>query len=211
MREQLRASFKNGFYVVLVFLFLLTTKALFRLRIEGRENLRRAGRYIAVARHKSYWDIPIVAVALGFWNRIHFISRKGLMRKIIGVRSIIRAYSTIIDRENFGRADFRRMLESIKRERLIGIFPEGTTQRQIDAKAGAVHFASLTRKELLPVNIRAEGPYPPKYPFGFPRVTVSIGVPFSVTALEEEPATEISRSEQYRRMSERLMLRVDNA
>jgi len=198
-------------YVVLVFFLLLITKTLFRLRIEGRENLRRAGRYIAVARHKSYWDIPIVAVAVGFWNRIHFISRKGLMREIIGVRSIIRAYSTIIDRENFGRADFRRMFEAIKRERLVGIFPEGTTRRQIDASSGAVHFATLTRKQLLPVNIRAKGPYPPQYPFGFPRVTVSIGVPFSVAALEEEPAIGISRSERHRLMSERLMLRVDNA
>ena len=124
---------------------------------------------------------------------------------------IIRSYSTIIDRENFGRSDFRRMLEAIKHERLVGIFPEGTTRHSVDAKAGAVHFAALAGKQLLPVNIQAVGPYPPRYPFGLPRLAVSIGRPVSVTELEEDLEAGISRSERHRVMSERLMERVDNA
>jgi 1-acyl-sn-glycerol-3-phosphate acyltransferase len=124
---------------------------------------------------------------------------------------IIRYYSTIIDRENFGRSDFRRMLNAIKHERLVGIFPEGTTRRRVDAKAGAIHFARLSRKALLPVNIQSAGPYPPQYPFKFPRMTVSIGEPVTVAALEHDVPTVASRSERYRAMSERLMEQVDNA
>ena len=127
------------------------------------------------------------------------------------VRIAIRAYSTVIDREHFTRDDFRRMLAAFKRERLIGLFPEGTTRARVDAKGGAIHFASLARKNFLPLNIRAEGPYPPKYPFRYPRVTLSIGVPVSVKELEQGLEDRETRSERYRDMSARLMQRVDTA
>jgi 1-acyl-sn-glycerol-3-phosphate acyltransferase len=103
------------------------------------------------------------------------------------------------------------MMEAIKRERLVGIFPEGTTRRRVDAKAGAVRFAELTKKLLLPVNIRARGPYPPRYPFRFPTVTVAIGTPFPVGELARDLDGEGARSERYRLMSEQLMRRVDTA
>ena len=133
------------------------------------------------------------------------------MRGVPVVQAIIRSFSTVIDRENFGRSDFRKMLEAMKGERLIGLFPEGTTRARVDAKAGAVHFARLTGKRILPVNIKSDGPYPPKYPFGLPRLSVSIGEPFDVSDLGSEVGEAGTRSEQMQRMSERLMVRVDNA
>jgi hypothetical protein len=42
-------------------------------------------------------------------------------------------------------------------------------------------------------------------------LTVSIGKPFDISELDESGTESSSRSEQYRRMSEDLMLRVDNA
>lgn len=186
-------------------------KIFFRIRIRGRENIARNGEYIIVARHRSYWDAPVVAVAMGIFRRVQFISRKGLMRDVPLVRSVIRAFSTIIDRENFGRGDFRKMLAAMKNERLIGLFPEGTTRAEVDAKAGAVHFAQLTGKRILPVNIRSDGPYPPEYPFRFPRLSASIGEPFDVSDLAAEVGETTTRSEQMQRMSEHLMIRVDNA
>lgn len=211
MSRQLRIRIKDGIYAFLVFLFFIVTKPLFRLRVKGRANIDRNGEYIVVARHRSYWDIPVFTIALGAWNRAHFIARKGLMKGNILMQAIIRAFATVIDRESFSKSDFRKMLTAVKRERLIGIFPEGTTRKRVDAKAGAIHFASIAGKQLLPVNIQAEGPYPPKYPLGFPRVTVSIGEPFSVDDLSGGIDAETPRSERYRLLSDRLMERVDNA
>lgn len=208
---RLRQGLKGAIYILLSILFLIVLKLLFRLRVRGKPNVHRDGEYIVVARHRSYWDIPLMVVAVGWRNRIQFIARKGIMRYNVLVKPVIRAYSTIIDRESFSKADFRRMLEAIKRERLIGIFPEGTTRRRVDAKAGAVRFAAMAGKELLPINIRTRGPYPPAYPFRFPSVTVSIGHPVSVAVLEREVEDEGPRSERHRRMSERLMQRVDTA
>ena len=211
MSRRLRIGIKDGIYAFIVLLLFFVTKPLFRLRVKGRANIDRNGEYIIVARHRSYWDIPVFTIALGGWNRVHFIARKGLMKWNVLLQAVIRTFATIIDRENFSKSDFRKMLTAIRCERLIGIFPEGTTRSRVDAKAGAIHFASIAGKDLLPVNIQAEGPYPPKYPLRFPRVTVSIGEPFSVGDLSAGIDAEAPRSERYRLLSDRLMERVDNA
>ena len=61
------------------------------------------------------------------------------------------------------------------------------------------------------MNIRANGPYPPRYPFRFPRVSVSIGSPVSIEELSVGIDERMPRSERYRLLSDRLMERVDNA
>ncbi|MFC2095885.1 lysophospholipid acyltransferase family protein [Candidatus Bipolaricaulota bacterium] len=183
----------------------------FRVQIRGRENTKQSVGYIAVARHRSFWDIPALTVALGIFNRVHFIARKGLVHGNPLILPVIRVFSTIIDRENFGKGDFRNMLTAMRRERLIGLFPEGTTVEQADAKTGAIRFAKLTGKRILPVNILASGPYPPDYPFRFPRLTVTIGESFSVGDLCSTENDANTRAERYQRMNEQLMLRVDNA
>ena len=210
MLGRLRIGIKNGLYAFIAILCLVALKVFFRVRIRGRQNIDKNAAYIAVARHRSYWDIPVLVVARGVFNRVHFIARKGLMRGNPLMQPIIRTFSTIIDRENFGRSDFRRMLTAMKRERLIGLFPEGTTREQVDVKAGVIHFAKLSGKRILPVNIASSGPYPPNYPFRFPRLTVSIGESFTVSELYDKNDAD-SRVEQYKQMSEQLMLRVDNA
>jgi 1-acyl-sn-glycerol-3-phosphate acyltransferase len=172
--------------------------------------IRRNHGYIAVARHRSYWDIPILVAALGWPNRIHFVARKGLSRKMPLLAPMMQLYTTVIDRDNFRLADYRRLREAVRRERLIGIFPEGTTRRRVDPKAGAVHFARLSGKPLLPIRIRARGPYPPKFPVRFPQVTVTIGEPITVEALEAAASlSAASGAETERTLSTLLMERVD--
>ena len=195
-------------YTVLVLLF-TPLWVLFRLHVYGRERIAPDGHYIAVARHRSYWDIVLLVVAFGWRNRIHFIARKGLLKNPIFM-PFVRLFSTTIGRENFTRDDFRRTLKSFRNERIIGIFPEGTTRGRVDAKAGAIRFARHAEKELLPVKIEARGPYPPRYPFHFPQVTVSIGKALSVSDLEEAigPTTE-ERANRNLLLSKQLMERID--
>jgi len=207
----LRIGIKNGLYSLIALFFLVMLKVFFRMQVVGRENIHENEEYIAIARHRSYWDIPAVTVGIGVVTRVHYISRNGLMRGVPVVHSIIKMFSTIIDRENFSRNDFRKVLTAMKQHRIIGLFPEGTTGASVDAKAGAIHFARLSGKRILPVNIKATGPYPPNYPFRFPRLTVSIGESFAISDLQADETDGRTRAEQHRQMSEQLMLRVDNA
>ena len=203
----MKGFLKGVFYTVLV-LLLAPVWVLFRLRVYGRERIALDGRYIAVARHRSYWDIILLVIAFGWRNRIHFIARKGLLKNPIFM-PFVRLFSTTIGRENFTKDDFRRTLQSFRNERIIGIFPEGTTRSRIDAKAGAIRFACLTEKELLPVRIEARGLYPPRYPFHFPQVTVSIGKALGISDLEAEIGPAEGRANRNLLLSKRLMERID--
>ena len=211
MLGRLRIGIKNGLYAFIVILFAVALKVRFRIRIRGRENIDKSAEYIAVARHRSYWDIPVVTVAFGMFNRVHYIARRGLMRGLPILLPIIRIFSTFIDRENFGKSDYRRMLAAMKQERLIGLFPEGTIHERADVKAGVIHFGQLTGKRILPVNIASSGAYPPRSPFRFPKLTVTIGESFAVSDLCGDKTDARTRAEQYQQMSDQLMLRVDNA
>ncbi len=210
MTTQFVEFLKGTLYASILFVLFLVAKGLFRLRVRGRQRVGRKGSYIVVARHRSYWDIPFVVLALGWRNRIHFIARKGLRKNPV-FKPLLRLYTTTIDREHFTLSDFRRTIESIRRERLIGIFPEGTTKRRVDAKSGAVHFARLTGKPFLPINIEAQGPYPPRYPFRFPRVTVSIGEALSLAELEAGLDHQEGGAKRNLLLSRLLMERIDAA
>ncbi|MGY4706955.1 lysophospholipid acyltransferase family protein [Candidatus Bipolaricaulota sp. J31] len=180
---------------------------LFRMRVRGRVNLRGGG--ILVARHRSYWDIPVVCVSCGPFRRVHFIARRGLMRNPIFAPFVL-GFATVIDRDRFGPDDFKKMLRAARRYKLLGIFPEGTTRPGAEPKTGAVRLAEMFKKPLIPVNIVPEGPYPPrKFPPRFPQLTVYIGEPFPVEALAEGLPGDLSRPERYRAMAERLMERID--
>ena len=82
-------------------------------------------------------------------------------------------------------------------------------QLQMMLYDGAIRFARLTEKELLPVRIEARGPYPPRYPFHFPRVTVLIGKALSVLDLEAEIGPTEGRENRNLLLSKRLMERID--
>lgn len=211
MTQRLSNLFRNGAYALVIFILGFPVLILFKMRVRGKELLDAGKEYIVVSHHCSYWDVPLIIVALGARNRIQFIAREGLKKNPI-FRPLLHLFSTTIDRENFGKRDFRRVLQAIRKERLIGIFPEGTTKAKARAKTGVIHFARLTRKLLLPVHIKANGPYPPRYPFRFPRITVSIGEAVSLQALEKEiPRLPEKSSERASVLTERLMERIDAA
>ena len=209
MRKWLSNIFRDSIYTLVVILLKLPVLTLFKLRVRGKELLDARKEYIIVAHHRSYWDIPLLVVALGVRNRIQFIARKGLKKNPI-FRPLLNLFSTTIDRDNFGRGDFRRILKMMHKERLIGIFPEGTTQAQVAAKTGVIHFARLTHKLILPVHLKVNGPYPPRYPFRFPQITVSIGRAISLPELESEIQILPKRSsERATVLTERLMERIE--
>ncbi|MCR4403818.1 MAG: 1-acyl-sn-glycerol-3-phosphate acyltransferase [Candidatus Acetothermia bacterium] len=185
----------------------LACKLLFRLRVEGREKIPDDGA-ILIARHRSYWDIPIIAVACGARRRISFVARRSLIREnpLIGIFVLL--YAIPIDRENFRPTDYRRVLQAISAGQLVGIFPEGTTKGAAP-KIGVVRFAEKTGQKLLPVKIVTHGPYPPRYPFGFPRAEIYIGRPFRLQELAEELPPGLDRREREARLTLMMMERID--
>ncbi len=199
---------KNAIYRIGVPLLGLLLRLLFRLRVEGRENVPRGQGVLLVARHRSYWDIPLLLAALGGRNRIHFLARHTLLRNPF-FHPFVKYFAIPINRESFGREDFRKVVRALEREQIVGIFPEGTTLPTDQVRIGVIKFAERSGRPFLPVRLDTQGPYPPKYPFGFPRVRALIGKPFSLKELEAGLTGTESRRERYEKLARRLMERVD--
>jgi 1-acyl-sn-glycerol-3-phosphate acyltransferase len=208
VRSWLADRLRDALYAVLLTLLLVPViYPLFRLRVSGRRNLRTRG--ILVARHRSYWDIPVLCVAAGPFNRIGFIARRGLLKNPV-FAPFVWGFATVINREDFGLRDFRKAMRAAERNRLIGIFPEGTTRPGAKPKPGAIRFAELMKRPLIPANLIPRGPYPPNYPFGFPRVEVRFGRPITVEELSQDLPPGTDKRERYRILTERLMEIIDS-
>ena len=184
-------------------------KVLFRLEVAGRENIPKGRGVLLVARHRSYWDIPILIAALGARNRIYFVGRNTLLKNPF-FYPFVKGFAILIDREKFGREDYRKILEAIEANHIVGIFPEGTTRPTEQIRLGTIRFAEHTQREFLPVRLEAEGPYPPRYPFGFPRIKAMIGPPFTLSDLKGKSADGgKERRERYEQLGHLLMERID--
>lgn len=199
---------KGVLYRIGVPLLGLLLTLLFRLRVEGRENIPSGKGVLLVARHRSYWDVPLLLAALGGRHRIHFLARHTLLRNVF-LYPFVKYFALPINREHFGREDFRRVVRALEREQIVGIFPEGTTLPTDQVRLGVIKFAERSGRPFLPVRLDAQGPYPPKYPFGFPRVRALIGKPFSLQELEAELTGTESRRQRYEKLARRLMERID--
>ncbi len=206
MRVQVAERLRDVIYGVLVLLLIPIVWPLFRMTVRGARHLRTRG--ILVARHRSYWDVPILCLACGPFRRINFLARDTLLRHPV-FAPIVWGLATVIDREDFGRQDFRRALAAADQARFLGIFPEGTTRAGSTPKTGALRLAARFNRPLIPVNLLPHGPYPPRYPFRFPRVEVRIGAPVHLADLEQDLPEVSRRSERFRVLTERLMRRID--
>lgn len=200
---------KRLVYSVLAPLIKLAMKGLFRLRVEGLENVPDGGALL-VARHRSYWDITLLIAAIGLRRHILFIARRTLMRNPL-MHPFIKYFTIPIDRDQFGKADFRRITDQLEAERLVGIFPEGTTRESAEVRLGVIRFAERSGKPFVPICLVNDGPYPPDYPIGFPRVTARIGRPVGLDELSEdvEALDALPKRDRYDVLAQALMDRID--
>ena len=201
---------KRLIYRTLAPLFTLAMKLIFRLRVEGIDHVPTEGGALLVARHRSYWDIPLLIAAIGLRRHALFVARHSLMRNPI-LYPFIKHFTIPINRDNFGKSDFRKIASALDDGRFVAIFPEGTTRRSADVRLGVVRFAERAEVPFVPVRLLSDGPYPPDYPFGFGRVTARIGAPFDLAALggDVEGLDERPKRQRDDVRAQALMARID--
>ncbi|MEA2237140.1 MAG: 1-acyl-sn-glycerol-3-phosphate acyltransferase [Thermoanaerobaculia bacterium] len=130
------------------------------LRTEGTEGIDRSKRYILIANHHSYFDIPCIFAAIP--QPIRFMAKKSLFSIPIFGWAIGRAGFIPIDRKNRRTAvkSFDLAVERIRRGNTIVIFPEEGRSREVAMRPfqrGAFLLAIRSELPILPIAI--EGTY----------------------------------------------------
>lgn len=151
-------------------------RSLFRLKIEGKENIPdESERFIICANHKGYFDPPLVGLAMPF--QIGFMAKEELFRNKL-FAALIRKLGAFPIRR--GKSDFGALRSAIKMaesSRHIVIFPEGGrshANRLRKGKTGAVMVAIKAGADILPIGL--EGSYKP-----FTKITIHIGEPIRLS------------------------------
>jgi len=126
------------------------------IRGEGIEKIDRGKRYILIANHHSYFDIPCIFAAIP--QPIRFMAKKSLFSIPIFGWAIGRAGFIPIDRKNRRTAvkSFDLAVERIRKGNTIVIFPEEGRSRELAMRPfqrGAFLLAIRSELPILPLAI----------------------------------------------------------
>ncbi len=125
-------------------------KLFFTPKIIGKENIPKSGKVILAGNHTSNFDCLLLISSTK--RNIHFLAKKELWN---GPKKIIFANMGLIpvDRKNKDHQALSSSIAYLENNLLIGIFPEGTTEKEgkmLDFKIGTVKMAKDTNSPIVP-------------------------------------------------------------
>ena len=129
-----------------------------RMTVEGRENIPAEGPCVFVGNHRSYFDIPILLLAL---DAPHGILAKEELEKIPLLNRWMKLLGCVFVKRDDIRASVRALNDAtaiVESGRSFVIFPEGTRYKGEEGgagefKAGAFRIAVKTGAPVVPVAI----------------------------------------------------------
>ncbi|GGF09257.1 1-acyl-sn-glycerol-3-phosphate acyltransferase [Halobacillus andaensis] len=155
---------------------------LYRIKVVGRENIPEKGPVIICSNHISNFDPPIVGITNN--RNIYFLAKEELFKnKFIG-GILKRVHAFPIKRGMRDRNALRKGLDILKQNHALGLFPEGTRQRNGEigkGLAGAGFFALRSEAAIVPCAII--GPYRK-----FKPLKVAYGKPIDLQPYRDEKA-----------------------
>ena len=146
-RKSLRAVIKSVLWVV--------SKIVYRIKIEGKENIKDGEAYILCGNHIHAIDAPILIINMK--RKMPFLAKDELFRVGI-VRYLGNLFDMIPVKRGAGdTSSLKKSLKSIKNGEILGIFPEGTRNglaKNVELKTGAASLALKTNTKILPLGIK---------------------------------------------------------
>lgn len=194
------ASIGSYLFYEATYAFSMTAMTLgFSLRTLGKNNIPRTGPVILYANHQSYLDPMLVGLA----SRRHlcFLARKTLFKNSFFAKLISNLNAVPIDQEGVGRQGIQTILDQLKLDQAVVVFPEG--ERTADGimhplKPGLHLLIKKSLAPLVPVGIagafdawprfrRFPVPAPLFLPKGKRALAVCVGKPLDGRRFAEMP------------------------
>lgn len=163
------------FYYIAKYIVLAVIKVIYRVQVEGIENIPKKGPVIICPNHISFLDPPIVGALLN--RRIYFMAKAELFKNVIFgyiLRKGLGAFP--VKRGTSDLSAIKTALNHLKNGQAIGIFPEGTRSKNgmlQKAEPGVSMLAVRSHAAVIPVGIKSN------YRL-FSKVIIRIGKPINL-------------------------------
>lgn len=205
---------KRIFYRVAHAVVLTPFKAIFRVRVHGRERVPRAGAYVVAPSHRSLMDIFFTAYITT--RRIRFMAKQELFEKRFLAWLFTAGGGFPVERGTADRAALRAAQLALESGEPVVIFPEGTRGHgpEIgDLFDGAAYLAARLGLPVVPVaiggseEILASGKVLPR----LRRVRIVVGEPILPPQVHEGRVRRREVAQMTEQLRTELQKRFDDA
>ena len=204
------ATEKKGFYERAYQLLARPVLRIFRVRVEGAENLPDEGGYLYCSNHICLFD-PILICAAAH-TKVHYMAKKELFKVplLSSLIKILGAYP--VDRGGTDVGAVRHSIAMLSEKKSIGIFIQGhrykgVPLRETKPKNGVAMIANRANAPVIPICIKMKNNrFVP-----FCRITLAIGKPVVMSEFISSGEESSSFSGAAREIFERICVLGDNA
>ena len=160
------------------------TKCVFRIKINGADNIPTDGSCMICINHISMWD-PIILIC-HLPRRIAFIAKKET-EKIPVIGWILKKIDCIfINRDGVDLSAMRQSLKALSSDKVVGIFPTGTREKKnpgAKPKSGCALLAAKSGTRVIPIGINAT------YRL-FSKIVVTVGEPIDFSEYKGQKCSQ---------------------
>lgn len=191
---------------LLGYLVLFLGSALARIVVKGSENIPHKGPFIVVCNHFNRLDPPFVIYAIKKPINFLMASDQTVEIKLMWAPWLYGFIPT--NRQNIAPSTIRYSLKALKRNEIVGIFPEGNATEQYlrPAKNGAAYLAMSADVPILPIGLTGMDNVWNNWFRGIkPKLQINIGKSFVVGAL---PKDRKKRNEALKTTGEKIMFSI---
>jgi 1-acyl-sn-glycerol-3-phosphate acyltransferase len=164
-------------YDFAAWLIRVTMRTVWRARVTGTQNVPPSGPLIVACNHVSYLDPP----GMGCFcpRRISYMAKKELFEIPVLGKLIAAVGAYPVDRKGSAKTAIKRSLEVLREGGAVGIFPEGTRNRDgsVQPQTGVALLASLAGAPVVPAHIAGSD-----RAAKFAQIKVAFGPPLTLPA-----------------------------
>jgi len=141
-------------FIITHWFYMIRLKLIYRLEVEGKENIPKGNEYIVAPNHLSTLDPPMIGAIMP--RPVAFMAKKELFENPFLCWWLNWLGAFAVDRENLSVSTIRTVLTIRKTDWIFGIFPQGKRQEPGKISGITKGFASLaktTKCGILPIGI----------------------------------------------------------
>lgn len=140
---------------IISFLIRTYCKIVYRVKIIGKENIPEDGNLLFCGNHRTYLDAPLIIVTAGRYMR--FMAKDELKKNTLFAFLGILYDGIFVKRDEKDIGALKIALKTLKEDKCIGLFPEGTRngleKNNGNVKNGAAYLALKTNSKVVPIGI----------------------------------------------------------